>query len=517
MQHRIVRTGLVAIPLVLTACASLEPIPDQLDPSAYSCMHHYAPDGDPLRRNTGELAPESTFLTINLAPEALEWRQALADKAQQTLDIQYFLWRTDDTGALLLWHVFDAADRGVKVRLLMDDFDSVAWNERAVVLNAHPAIEIRVFNPFKKGRSGWAQRSRELITDLDRLNHRMHNKLFMADRKLAVVGGRNVGDEYFGAGSSHSFRDYDLLAIGPIVDELTESFESFWNSAWAYPLERLPAKESKRNLQDLREKLDAQISGSALLAADYQVEPRDWDSRISAGRDRLIQGRARAVFDCPPAPDEKQFPVQTAYTLARVADQAESEVLVVSPYVLPLEKLREQFRASIDRGVALTIYTNSLAATDNTTAFSGYAKYRPELLEMGVTIRELRPDAAIADVQQVPSSPAEHQALHGKLSLFDRRWVFVGSFNLDPRSAHWNTELGLLVDSPDLAAQVYEDLSGDLSDSSSWRVELRDTGGDKGKLVWIAGEQEAMKQPSRGTGQTMSAWFYSLFPLDEQL
>jgi putative cardiolipin synthase len=518
MEHSIVRAGLVAIPLALAACASLEPIPNELDSAAYSCMQRYDPQGDPLRRVDGEPAPESSFVTINRGADALEWRQALADKAQQTLDIQYFLWRTDDTGALLLRHVLEAADRGVRVRLLMDDFDSVAWNERATVLNTHPDIEIRVFNPFTTKRGGWVQRSTELLTDLDRLNHRMHNKLFMADRRIAIVGGRNVGDEYFGAGSHHSFRDYDLITIGPVVAELTDSFETFWNSAWSEALEELPAKQTKHGMRDLRDKLAAQIAGSELLAADYKIEPRDWDAQIAEAQGRLVTGRARAVFDCPPSDDDLQFPVQVAYTLGEVAKRSTEEALIVSPYVVPLDKVRERFAAGIDDGMSVTIYTNSLAATDNTTAFAGYAKYRVDLLRAGVALRELMPDAAIAQVQQVPSSPAEFQALHGKLSVFDRRWVFVGSFNLDPRSAQWNTELGLLVDSAELAARVYEDFSVDLSDASSWRVELRDEGsGGKNRLVWMAGDRETTKQPSRGKGQTMSAWFYSLFPLDEQL
>ena len=197
---------------------------------------------------------------------------------------------------------------------------------------------------------------------------------------------------------------------------------------------------------------------------------------------------------------------------------AEESVLIISPYVVPLEELREHFRRRTADGVDITIYTNSLAATDHTYAFSGYAKYRPELLEMGINLREVKPNGAISSIHQVSTSPADHIALHGKLSVFDRRWVYVGSFNLDARSAFWNTELGILVDSPEFAEQVLEDFTADLDDDSSWRVELRqEDGKKKGTLVWRSGDEELASEPSRGKSQKVSNWFYSLFKLDEQL
>lgn len=514
----VVYASCAIVGLSLWGCTSLEPIPDELDPAAYSCVQRYEPSGDPMRQKDGELAPASEFLAIDRSADALAFRQALADEATTSLDIQYFLWRTDDTGVLLMRHVIDAAERGVRVRVLMDDLDSVAWNERAVALNMHPNFEIRVFNPFKKRRGGWGQRAPEMISDVNRLNHRMHNKLFMADSRLAIVGGRNIGDEYFGAGSPLSYRDYDVITIGPVVEELTESFNTFWHSAWSYPLEDLRAKDSDTTWQDVRDEVEAQVKASTLLADEYEVAPESWSELISEARDGLTSGRARALFDCPPSGDGKQFPVLTAYTLSEVAAMASESVLIVSPYVVPLENLRQEMRRRQADGLEVTIYTNSLAAADHTYAFSGYSKYRPELLDMGVQLRELMPDAAISSIQQVASSPADYQALHAKLSVFDRRWVYIGSFNLDPRSAHWNTELGLLIDSPEFAALVLEDFAADLHDDSTWRVELRrEEGKKKGRLYWINANGETNQQPARGAGQRFSNWFYSLFPLDEQL
>ena len=290
--------------LSLSACTSLDPIPDELDTAAYSCVQHYEPSGDPMRQKDGEPAPSSEFLAIDRSADALAFRQALADEATTSLDIQYFLWRTDDTGVLLMRHVIDAAERGVRVRLLMDDLDSVAWNERAIALNSHPNVEVRVFNPFYKRRGGWGQRAPEMLSDVARLNHRMHNKLFMADGRLAIVGGRNIGDEYFGAGSPLSYRDYDVITIGPVVEELTESFNTFWYSTWSYPLEVLRAKESDTTWQDVRGEVEAQINASTLLADEYEVAPESWSELISEARDG---GRARCST-VRPAETTSSFP-----------------------------------------------------------------------------------------------------------------------------------------------------------------------------------------------------------------
>ena len=508
---------------MIAGCSSLQPIPDELDRTAYACIQHYQPQGDPLYRSSGELAPESSFLTIDNPLDALQWRQALANKAEHTLDIQYFIWRADDTGALLIQHVLEAADRGVRVRLLMDDLDSINWNRRAMALDSHPWIEIRVFNPFKMLRGGWGQRVFELALDLKRLNHRMHNKLFMADQSVAIVGGRNIGDEYFGSGSPLDYRDYDLIAIGPVVEEITQSFETFWDSAWAYPVGHFSSGGSRQNLAELRKELNDQINESEKLASDYLGDPGEWSKRIYHARSRISRGIARAVFDCPASYDDRQFPIQTAYTLRRVARQANNEILVISPYVVPLKQLREAFRGKIAQGVDITIYTNSLASSDHTLAFSGYSKHRPGLLRMGVSLRELKPDAPISTRHRVSASHSDYLSMHAKLAIFDRRWVYVGSLNLDARSAHWNTELGLLVDSPELAANILDDFSEDLSDDNSWHVESRTSAVNdnserhRERLYWISHGAETYREPSRGLGQSIANWFYSLLPLDEQL
>ena len=516
---------LLAIVWLLGGCTPTLEMPTQMPREDYACMQHYKPDGPPLVRASGEPAAKSSYLTINTSKVALDWRLAMVDTARKQLDFQYFLWRTDDTGTLLINRVLQAADRGVKVRILMDDLDSVAWNDRAIALSTHSNIEVRVFNPFKDYRGGWAGRGIELLRDLDRMNHRMHNKLILVDNKIGMVGGRNIGNEYFGAGDPLDYRDYDVITIGPVVEELSDSFDIFWNSTWAYAIQDLiKDRTSPIPLEDLRSQLQRDIENSELLKREYSLEPQDWSEKIKLAKSNMTTGQSRAVFDCPQL-GEGRFPVQVAYTLQSVVAQTKEEILIVSPYVVPLETLRNSMREVVGQGIKVKLLTNSLAATDHTYAFSGYSNHREELLEIGINLYELKPDAAIWPLHRTDSSVAKYVSMHAKMIVFDRRWVFVGSLNLDPRSGHWNTEMGLLIDSKPLANEILSDFAKDMKADSSWRVERRpveqedEWGGKDGryKLYWLSDEGETDTQPARSIWQRISAWFFSTLPIEEQL
>lgn len=509
--------------IIFAACSPKLIIHDDYPASAFYCMQHYDPNNDPMTRTSGKPSPSSSFLTINDGKSALEWRLALIDSARYSLDIQSLIWNTDETGSLLMRRVLDAANRGIQVKILVDDFDSVNWNQKAAVLTLHPNIEVRVFNPFKKKRGKWAGRGLELMTDLERFNHRMHNKLFMTDKKIAIVGGRNIGNEYFGAGTKYDYRDYDVIAIGPVVEELKESFDVFWDSVWSYRISDLPGGEGdKAKINELGEELDSVVIGSDWLNKEFDISPMDWTDRITEAKSNLITGSARAVYDCPP-PENEQFPVQTVLVMKKVAEQAQDEVLTISPYLVPLEGFHTMIKETVDRGVTVRMLTNSLAAADHSLAFSGYKKHRVRLLENGLNIYELRPDGEMWQHHRLPASKAKHISLHAKISFFDRRWVYVGSLNMDPRAVHWNTELGLLIDSKDLASQIYSDFSVDLSPENSWRVELRSQEGDSTdaqsprELLWVTGDKEITREPSKGILQRISLWFYSLLSIDELL
>jgi cardiolipin synthase C len=505
------------------ACSTKLEIREDIPDSAFACMQHYSPGSDPMVRTTGKHAPTSSFLPLNDGRSALEWRLALIDSASHSLKIQYFLWKTDEIGSLIVRRVLAAANRGVVVRILMDDFDSPNWNQRAAVLTLHPNIEIRVFNPFKKKRGKWASRGFELVTDLDRLNHRMHNKLIVADNRVAIVGGRNLGNEYFGVGKTRDLRDYDILAIGPVVAELNDSFDLFWDGIWSYRLSDLPAGEGNVDeIEALRSELDQAVLGSDWLSREFDIAPRNWSAHIAMAKANLTTAPSRAVFDCPP-PEGEQFPVQTALTLNEIAKRARDEIILISPYLVPLEGFHRAVQETTARGVTVRILTNSLAAADHTIAFSGYKKHRVQLLENGATLHELRPDADIWPQHRLPPSTAKHITLHAKVALIDRRWVYVGSLNLDPRAVHWNTELGVLIDSKEISAQIYADFSDDLKPENSWQVELQvpdtDTTGGQARpnLVWVAGDEKKTREPSRGMIQRINLWFFSLLSIDEQL
>ena len=523
MYSRLISTLILFIALLCAACSPKLEIRDDYPEAAFDCMQHYAPEDDHFVRRSGEPSPHSSFLTINDGKSALEWRLALIDSAQQSLAIQTLIWQVDETGSLLMRRILEAANRGVNVQILIDDFDSPNWNRKAAILTLHPRIEIRVFNPFKKLRGNWAKSGFELVSDLDRLNHRMHNKLMLVDGKAAIVGGRNIGNEYFGAGNKLDYRDYDLLTIGPVVDELDDSFKVFWDGVWSYRISDLPKGQGDPDkIEALKTELDEVVLGTDWLNEEFDISPSDWSDRIAAAKDQMLTAQSRAIFDCPP-PEGEQFPVQTVFILNKIVDQVQKNILLISPYVVPLEGFHTKIAKVAGNGISIRLLTNSLAATDHTIAFSGYKKHRVQLIENGVTIHELRPDGEMWQDFKLSASQAKHISLHAKIYIFDQRWVYVGSLNLDPRAVHWNTEMGLLIDSPELAMKIYDDFNRDLNPENSWQVELRKSNdkesgrSSKPKLVWVSGDDETTREPSKGPMQKINLWFFSMLPIDEQL
>ena len=495
-----------------SGCGRLPAKPDPVEKPP-PCDQHFDPD-DPIFH--GEFDPRSTvsdFLSIHGSVEALEWRLALADSARQTLDLQTFMWRGDATGALLLDRLFQAADRGVRVRILLDDIVLPGPDSQAAAINAHPNVEIRVFNPFAVRSPRMALRGAELLTRLSRLNHRMHNKLLLADNTIGIIGGRNIGNEYFGLGASRDFRDFDLLAQGPVVAQLDESFELFWNSAWTYPITLLYRKQvDEADLIAFRAELNELIADSPRLAKTFPLAVKDWSSRIHKARAQLIRGHARVVYDCPPGTESRR-PVQVAETLQAMAQSADEELFLISPYLIPQTEFRADIEALIDRGVHVRTFTNSLEAADHTIAATGYIRHRPELLRMGAELYELKAHGENWPVYRTPESTGKYLSLHAKLVVFDRRRVYVGSLNLDPRSIQINTEIGLLIDSAPLAQGILEAFEQDMSPENSYVVRL-DKDGDP---YWSSSEGTRSSQPARSLSQRFAAFFYSLLPIEGQL
>lgn len=423
--------------------------------------------------------------------DAFAARALLVRAAQRSLDIQYYIWHGDTTGMLLLAGVLRAAERGVRVRLLLDDNGIAGLDPVLAALDAHANVEVRLFNPFVQRQF----KALGYLTDFRRVNRRMHNKSLTADSQATIVGGRNVGDAYFGADEALGFADLDVLALGPVAREVGAAFDVYWNSELAYPARLLlgsPAPDAVaalgRRLREAEQSLAAATYLDALRRATF-VE------HILAGRFELEWVPVRVLFD-PPDKARRQTAESDLLVagLARELGPARHSVELVSPYFVPGEEGAARLAQRAASGVRLRIVTNSLAATDVAAVHAGYAKRREVLVRAGVRLFELKPDAGASRATSAASwltfTGSSTASLHGKAFAVDGRELFVGSFNLDPRSIRLNTEMGLVISSPTLAAGLRAELDRVLP-SHAYEVRLA----DDGALEWI--EQTAEGQEVR--------------------
>jgi len=501
--------GLSIMLLLLTSCTNM---PKQPPPQTkYACSQDLH-SGDAISILEASLK-ESEFLAVHRGDDALRWLLTIADNAQQTLDVQYYIWKNDASGALLVDHLLDAADRGVKVRVLLDDFHLAGRDEGGILFNSHPNIELKVFNPLSVRSSRWAFRGLELLFNLPRLNHRMHNKLFVADREIGLLGGRNIGDEYFGISDHLSFRDLDLVARGPIAEDISSSFDSYWHSTWSYRIDGLDTtRVNPEELKNARRKLKARIAQAVALNNEFQLSKAGWKNRPAKQAEHFIKGHARVVYDCPPS-DDTGRPTQVAQVLGELAASTEDDLFIISPYLVPKESLRSGLRTLIDRGVSIKILTNSLESSDSAAAVSGYARHRPELLHMGVDLYEMRGKPDNPDLFETPSADTDFISLHAKTIIFDHDSLYVGSLNLDPRSLELNTEIGLLIHSPELSEQIRSTFELELKPESSWHVLLN----EEGQARWHSSIGVRNSTPARNLWQRFSTFIYSLLPIEDQL
>ncbi len=431
---------------------------------------------------------ESGFSLYNTGEKGIQARVALADVAQSSLDAQYYLWASDAIGRVLIDRIIAAADRGVRVRLLVDDFEATGHDTAFEALHGHPNIEVRVFNPYARG---W-MRLLQYFGRFNELNRRMHNKLFVADGKVAVVGGRNLSDDYFGLGKKLSFRDFDLLAIGPVVAQAEGSFDHYWNSQWAYPIDSLRKPSPPAKLAEARARFDAKVKED-LARFPYRLphernEALAWLEHIHAD---ATWGRAEVVYDDPKTMGDPAHspPGLVWQRLVELARQAQHEIVAENAYLIPLKKSSAGYRELRERGVSVRVLTNSLASTDVVPVNAHYANARPQLARLGVELYEMKPWAASRELYIAHAAKSRaHLALHGKAAVFDRKTVFVGSFNLDPRSAVLDTETVFVVQSPELAAEFLQAFATDFEPANAWRI-VEVAG--KHKVVWIT------EQPAR--------------------
>ncbi len=468
-----------------------------------------------LGRFLEEPAPQhpdrSGFTIIRHGRPAFVSRIALADLAENSLDLQYYLWEGDATGWIFAERMVRAADRGVRVRILVDDIGLEGRDAAIAAVDAHPNIEIRVFNPFVNREA----RIFDFLTDIDRVNHRMHNKLIVADNAVAIVGGRNIGNHYYDVATDANFRDLDIAAAGPVVREISTVFDYFWNGDWAVPIGALVDRpftttNLKATVADLRDR----IAGEDY---PYPLEQKvsDLKSELAAIRDDLIWAPGHIVWDDPAAIEEGLAHGSLDRAFYSKVATLQDELLIEAAYFVPRERGVEGIKRLTERGVRVRVLTNSLASNDVVAAHAGHAKYREDVIESGAEVYEIRPDAGVAGKSIV--SFKSKAALHTKALVFDRQSVFIGSFNLDPRSANINTEAGLYVESPELAAEVVAYMDEGVRPENSYRVLLN----DEGDLVWVTEvdgqEVRYRKEPETTFGQRFLSDLIMSLPVHHQL
>jgi putative cardiolipin synthase len=417
---------------------------------------------------------------------SLEARVELARRATRSLDIQYSQNNNDKTGHLLLRNVRDAAMRGVRVRLIVDDLYTTGGDDLFVGLAAFPNVEVRLFNPFCCGRDSLLSKYVSSLSDFGRLNHRMHNKLFIADSAVVVAGGRNIADEYFMRSMTDNFVDMDALIVGAVVPQLVNIYDRYWNSPHVFPVQDviktpLTAEQLRQRFDELVDEGD-QMMALALPPIDILGYGPVSDD-IEDGRLGLHWGKATAFADSPDKvtamTDEEARKMSVTMGVMDLVLASKSEVVLSSPYFVPGTMGVEAFGGLRKRNVKVTVLTNSLASNDEPLVHTGYARYREELLRRGVDLYELSPTRTVQN-KRLMLPGASKGRLHAKTAVIDRRIVFIGSMNLDPRSASKNTELGIIIDSPELAKEVLRVIHISKL-QSAYRLRL----GETGAIEWL--------------------------------
>jgi len=492
---------LLMLCLAFSACSTLRTdgikSPSQALPASF--------DTAPGRYIHGELAAhpnQSGFRLVTMGPNALLSRVVLTDHAASSIDLQYYIFENDATGKLVAQHLLAAADRGVRVRLLVDDINSDGKDRLLAALDAHEKIEVRVFNPFRTRSPSLPSRIAQFLLEGSRLNRRMHNKSFIVDGNVAVVGGRNIGDPYFGAGDNANFRDLDLIAIGPVVNEAARAFDDYWNSDSAYPVTAF--RDMHASAADLaRMRTTLAHDARQFAQSDYAQAALDALPDGGPTADRFgnwFWGQAELVADAPEKVEiHRDVPsMRIGPKVKTILDAANRQVLLITPYFVPGDSGVHYLASLTQRGVRVDVLTNSLASNDETAAQAGYTNHRQALLAAGVHLFEMRPSATTGSPEITVRGKSAGASLHAKAAVVDDRYAFVGSMNMDQRSKLLNTEMGVIVDCPDLAAAIAKMFATASSPANAYRVDLQ-----SGHATWTT---EVDGQPKVFTSEPDSTW-----------
>jgi len=476
----------------------------------------------------------SAYRIISVGVDGFLTRAQMIDAAEKTLDLQYFIFRGDETGRLLTDALMRAADRGVRVRVLVDDGDTVAGDEQISALDSHPNIQIRIFNPFVYRGHSNLRRAIEFMLHASRLDYRMHNKLLVVDNAVALIGGRNIGNQYFQMDPDSQFADDDVFAAGPIAMQLSTTFDEFWNSRFAVPAAALDRSQSSRSaFAERRERAseprERDLQPLKTDGVDYVARLASGEpfAGMISGRLPLVWAPAQVISDTP---DKKEVERDKlggrlmAEQVLKAAGETQSELLMVTPYLVPAPDELTALRDLRAREIRVGILTNSLKSTPDIVAQAGYMKLRVVLVKEGVELYESRSllgNTRGSGETAVVSSYGNY-GLHAKLLVFDRKRIFVGSMNFDQRSKHLNTEIGLIIDSPELAQQTVTRFEHMVRPDNVYALAWRETtAGVPAHLVWDTQEDgkavEYTQEPARSSWQRFDMKALSWLPVDREL
>ena len=448
----------------------------------------------------------SGFHLLDGSFEALQWRIALIDSAVSSVDIQTYLWYPDNTGRLILERAVAAANRGIKVRMIVDDLLTIGQDQLFIELENHPNIEFRLFNPWSS-RGNMAARGAEMIAEMERLNSRMHDKLIIVDGNAVVIGGRNLGDHYFGLSHAYNFHDLDLLGIGYIARQCNAMFDHFWNSDWVVSAQYLPGEPDAEFARETWARIQRQNRSAAELAS-FPLEVKDWSEELAQLQGELRIGTSQVAYDEASSGHLSQKMIGTMFGLFGMAKE---ELLITNAYVIPAQKAIDFVDDLGSRGVDVRILTNSLASHDVPAVNSHYKQWRDDFINAGVQLYELRADADIKSIIEVPPVSGEFTGLHTKAAVVDRRLVFVGSMNLDPRSSNINTEMGAFIDSPELGEDLARIMLRDMQGENAWQVLLDESG----KPYWVNSDETVYEQPARSGTQRIMDVIFKVVPKEQ--
>jgi putative cardiolipin synthase len=516
-KHALLHATLL-LALSLGACSSLRPdfvkTPSQaLEPQFDTPTARY------VRSELGQHAGQSGFRLMSKSTDALLSRISLADHAAHSLDLQYYIFQNDEVGRLVAQRLLAAADRGVRVRLLLDDISLSKEDHLLDALDTHPNIQIRLFNPFRTRSPSLVSKVAQFIVEGSRLNRRMHNKSFIADGVAAVVGGRNIGDSYFNAGDETNFSDLDVLAIGPVVQDASRSFDNYWNSDSAYPVTAFgETRETQADLKKWRDSL--QQHARAFAQSDYaqQALEESPHAGVDDRHSRWFWGPATFVADDPEKIelDHDDPALRIGPRIKAILDTAKSEVLLMSPYFVPGKTGTAYLTSLAKGGVSVKVLTNSLASTDEPAAHAGYENYRRDLLNGGVDLYELRPTPGEPQ-RATAAGKSSGVSLHAKAVVVDARYTFIGSMNLDQRSKLLNTEMGVIVDSPELAQAAMQFFAEATQPSSAFHLVVDNADGRK-KIHWTDNDKGTDhtydSDPGATTARRMEVALMRLLPIE---